>query len=328
MSTPALVSPPVPAWSRREALIALGASLGASACAALPGCVCAPRRDIAPGARAAAPLSPFKISLAEWSYHRAVQSGSLDHLEFPRVTSKNHAIDAVEYVSTLFKRGAEPAYTAELRRRCDDLGVRSLLIMVDGEGALGDPDDAKRANAVENHRKWLDAGLALGCHSIRVNAESKGGWAEQQRLAADGLHRLCELADPMGLSVILENHWGLSSNGAWVVGLVSRVGHACFGTLPDFGNFDPKEYDAYEGVRDMAPFARAVSAKSHDFDDATGEETKIDYRRMLAIVLGAGYHGHVGIEYEGGRLPEPEGVRRTHELLNRIGNEHAAGATA
>lgn len=240
----------------------------------------------------------------------------------------DHAIDAVEYVSTLFKRGAEPAYTAELRRRCDDLGVRSLLIMVDGEGALGDLDGTKRAGAIDNHRKWLDAAAALGCHSIRVNAESKGGWAEQQRLAADGLHRLCELADPMGLGVILENHWGLSSNGAWVVGLVSRVCHARFGTLPDFGNFDPKEYDAYEGVRDMAPFARAVSAKSHDFDDATGEETRINYRRMISIVLGAGYHGHIGIEYEGGRLPEPEGVRRTHDLLNRIRNEHAAGATA
>lgn len=308
--------------------MALGAGIGASALATLPGCAGAPMAVASGGERPAAPPAPFKVSLAEWSYHRAVQTGSLVHLEFPRVALRDHAIDAVEYVSTLFKRGAEPAYTAELRRRCDDLGVRSLLIMVDGEGALGDPDDAKRASAVDNHRKWLDAAAALGCHSIRVNAESKGGWAEQQRLAADGLHRLCDLADRMGLSVILENHWGLSSNGAWVVGLVSRVGHVRFGTLPDFGNFDPKEYDAYEGVRDMAPFARAVSAKSHDFDDATGEETKIDYRRMLSIVLGAGYHGHIGIEYEGDRLPEPEGVRRTHELLNRIRNERVAGVTA
>ncbi len=315
-----------PAWSRREALSLMGAGFAASAAATLGACACSARRpQAATPATQAPPL--FSISLAEWSYHRAVQSGSLAHLEFPRVARDDHAIDAVEYVSTLFKRGAAPAYIADLRKRCDDLGVRSLLIMVDGEGALGDPDDARRAQAIDNHRKWLDAASALGCHAIRVNAESKGGWAEQQRLGADGLRRLCEHAEAHTLSVILENHWGLSSNGAWVVGLVSRVGHARFGTLPDFGNFDPKEYDAYEGVRDMAPFARAVSAKSHDFDEATGEETKIDYRRMLSIVLGSGYHGHVGIEYEGERLPEPEGVNRTKDLLARIRDERTHGAS-
>lgn len=314
---------------RRDALrTVVGVSLASGAAATLAACACEPARKSggeSRGGPTARGESLFRISLAQWSYHRAVQSKALDHLDFPRIARDDHGIDAVEYVSTLFDQGAAPAYVASLRKRCDDLGVRSLLIMIDGEGALGDPDETKRIQAVESHRKWLDAARDLGCHSIRVNAESKGGWAEQQRLAADGLRRLCERADPMGLSVILENHWGLSSNGAWVTGLIRRVGHPRFGTLPDFGNFDPKEYDRYEGVEDMAPSARAVSAKSNDFDDATGEETTIDYRRMLRIVLRAGYRGRVGIEYEGSRLPEPEGVRRTQALLLRIRDEFARG---
>lgn len=314
-----------PGVSRRVALRSVGA---AGAGVALLGAGCVGRAPSVPAHEPRGTSTParsplFGISLAQWSLHRAVQSGALEGLDFPRSATQDFQIDAVEYVSTLFKQGASTGYVAELRRRCDDLGVASLLIMVDGEGALGDASESKRIDAAERHRKWLEAAAALGCHSIRVNAETpgEGGWAEKQRRAADGLRRLCDLAEPYDLNVILENHWGLSSNGAWVVGLLHRVGHRRFGTLPDFGNFDPKEYDAYDGVRDMAPFARAVSAKSHDFDDATGEETRIDYRRMMRIVLGAGYHGRVGIEYEGDRLSEPEGVRATKRLLERVREE-------
>ena len=190
--------------------------------------------------------------------------------------------------------------------------------MCDGEGNLGDPDPVKRMLAVENHRTWVEAARVLGCASIRVNAASAGTFEEQQRLAADGLRRLCELADPSDINVIVENHGGLSSHGDWLAGVMRLVDHPRCGTLPDFGNF--YEYDRYQGVADLMPFARAVSAKSHDFD-AEGNETTKDFRRLMRTVLEAGYRGWVGIEYEGDRLPEREGIRLTKELLERIRTE-------
>jgi sugar phosphate isomerase/epimerase len=266
----------------------------------------------------------FKVSLAEWSLHRALFSGSLDHLDFARAAKKEYGIEAVEYVNQFFmSKAADRKYLAEMKRRCSDHGVRSLLIMVDNEGALGDPDEAKRKRAVENHYKWVEAAEFLGCHSIRVNAHSSGSYEEQRDRAADGLRRLTEFAAPHGLNVIVENHGGLSSNGAWLAAVMKQVKHRRCGTLPDFGNFDlggGKRYDRYEGVREMMPFARAVSAKSHDFDER-GNETATDYPRMLKIVLGAGYNGYLGIEYEGKRLSEPEGIRATKLLLERIQRE-------
>jgi sugar phosphate isomerase/epimerase len=205
--------------------------------------------------------------------------------------------------------------------------VQSVLIMCDGEGALGDPNDKARSMAVENHRRWLEAGKVLGCDSIRVNAQSAGTPEEQQRLAADGLRALCELADPLGLDVIVENHGGLSSNGKWLSDTLRRVDHRRIGSLPDFGNFridKETEYDRYQGTDELMPFARGVSAKSHDFD-AAGNETHTDYRRMLEIVVVKhGYHGRLGVEYEGDRLSEADGIVATKQLLERVRDELAA----
>lgn len=293
--------------TRRDAI---GAFLGAGAALALGACAARSGR--------AAPREPlYTISLAQWSYHRAARSGATTTMAFPGVALREHGIDAVEYVSTLFPRKDLAAEAKELRTRCDDLRVRSLLIMVDAEGALGDPDGAARARAVANHEKWLDAAATLGCHSIRVNAESRGAPGEQERLAADGLRALCELADGYGLSVLVENHWGLSSTAPWLMAVMRRVDHPRIGTLPDFGNFDPKVQDRYDAVRAMMPLARAVSAKSNGFDDA-GNETATDYQRMLRIVVDSGYRGRVGIEYEGSGLSERDGIDATKRLLERV----------
>jgi sugar phosphate isomerase/epimerase len=263
----------------------------------------------------------FRISLAEWSLHRTLHSGGLDNLSFPTVARDEYGIDAVEYVNTFFKdRATDAEYLRTLKRRCNDNGVKSLLIMCDGEGALGDADDSKRKLAVENHHRWVEAAKSLGCHSIRVNAQSQGAPDEQRRLAADGLSRLTEFAAQFGVNVIVENHGGLSSNGEWLASVIEAVGHPRCGTLPDFGNFQVEAdqwYDRYKGVRELMPFAKAVSAKSHDFD-AAGNERHTDYFRMLRIVLDSGYRGYVGIEYEGSELPEPEGIRRTKALLERV----------
>jgi sugar phosphate isomerase/epimerase len=274
-----------------------------------------PRRFAASAAQA--PL--FRISLAQWSLHRTIRAGELDHLDFARVAREEFGLEAVEYVNTFFRdRARDRAYLAEMNRRAADHGVYQHLIMCDGEGRLGDPDPARRRQAVENHHRWVEAARELGCAMIRVNAASEGERDEQQRLVADGLRQLCEFADQFGLDVVVENHGGWSSHGDWLVGVMRLVDHPRIGTLPDFGNF--YEYDRYQGVADLMPFARAVSAKSHDFD-AEGNETTKNFRRLMRIVLAAGYRGWVGIEYEGQRLPEREGIHRTRRLLERIRTE-------
>lgn len=263
----------------------------------------------------------YDISLAEWSFHKALFSHKMDNLDFAKIARERFGISAIEYVNQFFKDKAKDAkYLAELNKRAGDFGVKQLLIMCDGEGALGDADDAKRTQAVENHYKWVDAAKTLGCHSIRVNAQSSGKPEEAMKLAADGLRRLTEYGDKAGINVIVENHGGLSSNGEWLVGVMKLVNHPRCGTLPDFGNFSLgglKTYDRYKGVAEMMPFAKAVSAKSHDFNKE-GNEIHTDYFKMMKIVVDAGYHGFVGIEYEGSKLSEDEGVKATKALLERV----------
>jgi sugar phosphate isomerase/epimerase len=262
---------------------------------------------------------PFRISLAEWSLHRTIKKGELDNLDFARVAKEKFGVEAIEYVNQFFRdKAKDAAYLAELNTRAKDAGVYQHLIMVDGEGQIGNPDAAKRKAAVENHYKWVEAAKTLGCAMIRVNAASAGERDEQQKLAADGLRQLTEFADTHAISVVVENHGGLSSDGQWLAGVMKLVNHPRCGTLPDFGNF--YEYDRYQGVADLMPYAKAVSAKSYDFD-AKGDETKIDYRRMMKIVLDAKYRGWVGIEYEGNTLSEADGILATKRLLERVREE-------
>jgi L-ribulose-5-phosphate 3-epimerase len=301
---------------------------------------------------ASAPGEPlFRISLAQWSLHRTlfggdpgetigwdnfadalrndysrVLAGSMDPLDFPVVARRDYGIDAVEYVNTFyFHRAEDSEYLAELKRRADGEGVRGVLIMCDAEGQLGAPDAAERRATVERHHKWVEAARFLGCHCIRVNAASDSSLApeEQQKLAADGLRLLCEFADSREISIVVENHGGWSSHGEWLAELIRMVDHPRAGTLPDFANFnlgDGQTYDRYQGVAELMPYAKAVSAKSHDFD-ADGNETSTDFRRMMQIVVDAGYHSYVGIEYEGSRLSEPDGIRATKALLEKVREE-------
>lgn len=268
-------------------------------------------------AAADAPVKPaFSISLAEWSLHKTIFDGKLDNLDFPKTARREFGIEAVEYVNQFFKdKARDDDYIAELAKRAADEGVTNVLVMCDGLGDLGDADDKARTQAIENHFPWVEAAKRLGCHSIRVNATSKGSFEEQQKLAADGLARLTEFAGQLGMNVLVENHGGLSSNGEWLAGVMKLVNRPNCGTLPDFGNFH--DYDRYRGVEELMPFAKGVSAKSHEFDDA-GNEVRTDYDRMLRLVLAAGYRGWIGIEYEGNALPEADGIRATKKLLERV----------
>lgn len=266
----------------------------------------------------------FKISLAQWSLHRALFKKEIDNLDFVKIAKKDFGISAVEYVNQFFQdKAKDNNYLREMKRRAVFFGVENRLIMIDDEGALGDQDETKRKVSVENHYKWVEAAKILGCRMIRVNAESSGSYDEQMKLAADGLRRLTEFSAQEKIAVVVENHGGLSSNGQWLAGVIKMVNHPLCGTLPDFGNFklsDSEEYDRYKGVAEMMPFAKAVSAKSHDFDER-GEEIHTDYHRMMKIVLDAGYRDYVGIEYEGDTMPEPEGVRATKKLLEKVNRE-------
>jgi sugar phosphate isomerase/epimerase len=276
----------------------------------------------------------FEISLAQWSLHKTLFEKKMDNLDFAAKARKDFGIGVVEYVNQFFKDKAQDTnYLNEMLKRCSDNDVKNHLIMIDGEGDIGHKVEAERIKAVENHYKWVDAAKHLGCATIRVNAAGEGTAEEIAKTAADGLSRLGEYAEKVGINVIVENHGGYSSNGAWLAGVMKAVNKPNVGTLPDFGNFCIKRepnnwrncldaYDRYQGTTELMPFAKGVSAKSHDFD-AQGNETETDYKKMLQIVKAAGFTGYIGIEYEGEVLSEDEGIRKTKSLLEKVGMELA-----
>jgi len=276
------------------------------------------------------------ISLAEWSINKPLFGGQMQHLDFAKI-AKDVGIDAIEYVNQFFKdKARDTAYLEEMNTRARGEGVTQVLIMCDGEGNLGDSDAAKRQTAVENHYKWVEAARVLGCHTIRVNgySDTTKTTEEQQKLVADGLHRLCEFADKAGINVVIENHGGLSSNAKWLVQTIKLANHKRAGTLPDFGNFrlagptkdnpDRKveSYDSYTGVAEMMPLARGVSVKPRVWD-ANGKDADIDLLRMMKIVVDAGYRGHCGIEY-GPEGKELEGVKDLRIQLERVRDQLAS----
>jgi sugar phosphate isomerase/epimerase len=277
------------------------------------------------------PVAPnplfFKISLAEWSLNKSIFGGKMSNLDFPAKAKNDFGISAVEYVNQFFKdKATDQSYLNELKKRCDDVGVTSVLIMCDGEGGLGETDKKKRVQAVNNHKKWADAAKFLGCHSIRVNAYGEGTAEEVSKTATDGLRMLSEYGKTLGINVIVENHGGFSSNGAWLGEVIKNTGMDNCGTLPDFGNFCLKGqpdkcdewYDRYQGTQEMMPYAKGVSAKTFNFDD-DGNCIETDYNKMLSIVKSAGYTSFIGIEYEGSSLSEEAGILKTKALLEKVG---------
>lgn len=268
----------------------------------------------------------FEISLAQWSLHKTLFSNKITNLDFPHIAKKDFGISVVEYVNQFFKDKAnDKTYLNELLKRCNDNGVKNHLIMIDGEGGLANLDEAKRKQAVENHYKWVDAAKYLGCSSIRVNSYGEGSAEDVQQAAIDGLSRLGEYGEKAGINIIVENHGGYSSNGKWLAVVMKGVNKKNVGTLPDFGNFCIKrdangcaeEYDRYTGVAELMPYAKGASAKTYDFDEA-GNCIETDYKRIMKTVKASGFKGYVGIEYEGSKLDEYTGIRKTKALLESM----------
>lgn len=269
--------------------------------------------------------SEIGISLAQYSLHKELNNGKISHFDFIRLAGEM-GFGGVEYVSQFFRDQVENfEYLDSMNTVAKKAGVHQLLIMVDDEGNLGELDSIKRDQAVENHKKWIRAAKHLGCHSIRVNAYGEGEPTEVMNAAMDALGNLSIYASEYNINVLVENHGGYSSDGIWLSVLISRVGMSNCGTLPDFGNFCLRKsgdgtciehYDKYKGVKELMPFAKAVSAKSYDFDE-DGEETTIDYKKMIDIINEANYSGFIGVEYEGNRLSEREGIMMTKNLLKK-----------
>lgn len=270
----------------------------------------------------------LNISLAQWSLHRAYEKGELNPNHFPAI-ARQYEIGAVEYVNGFYRdKATDEKFWNELKQTAANEGVQNLLIMIDEEGDLGNPETAARTTAVENHYKWLNAAHLIGCHSVRVNAFGEGSSEEVQKAMIDSMQRLGEYAAPLNLNVLIENHGLYSSNGKWVAEVIKQSGKENCGTLPDFGNWCLSAkwgttqiecadvYDRYQGVADLLPYAKGVSAKSYAFD-ADGNETRIDYLRLLKLVKDSGFSGYVGIEFEGSDMAEPDGIRATKKLLEQ-----------
>jgi L-ribulose-5-phosphate 3-epimerase len=267
-------------------------------------------------------IGDFKISLAEWSLHKALFAKQITNLDFPKIAREQYGIEGVEFVNQFFKDKAhDSVYLKDLKTRANDQGVTCVLIMIDGEPDLSAEKAEERNKAVEGHKKWVDAAAALGCHSIRVNTGHNYSPTKTMPVA-EACGALADYGASHKINVICENHGGPSSNPDALLALIKAVGKDNFGTLPDFGNF-PKDrhekyqIDIYDAIARIMPFAKGVSAKSYNFD-SKGNETALDYARILKIVTDAGYHGFVGIEYEGSRLTEPEGIKATKTLLESL----------
>jgi sugar phosphate isomerase/epimerase len=290
--------------------------------------------------------SDFEVSLAQWSLHKSFFGKSLDQgwgffiktlfedpdalLQgpmnpdyFPAIAKNQFGIDTIELVNTFyFSRASDQSYWDDFKAQCDKLGVSVGLIMCDALGDIGDADQTARNKAVSNHYPWVHIAQQLGAHSIRVNAAGEGSPDQLAVNATKGLSQLTDYAASRGVNVIVENHGGYSSDGQWLAGVIQSVASEHCGTLPDFGNFCiesdesgcVKEYDRYLGVQELAPYAKGLSAKAYAFD-AEGNETTIDFPRMMKIARNAGYKGHVGIEYEGDGMTEAEGINATKQLL-------------
>ena len=273
--------------------------------------------------------SDIKISLAQWSLNKSIKSGELPILDFAK-KARSFDINAIEYVASLYTEHSDvldrmpmSSLAKELLKRSDDYGIDNFLFMIDGQGDLASSRKKIRLEAIENHKRWIDFSFTIGCKTMRVNLR---GEDNLDRWTENSVKSLSVLSNyNKNLNVVVENHGDLSSNGKYLANVMSKVNIDNCGTLPDFGNFcidgNPglcfKWYDIYKGVKELMPYAHAVSAKSYHFDD-NGDETSIDYYKMLDIVKDAGYKGYIGIEFEGTRMSEDEGIIATKKLLEKL----------
>ena len=281
----------------------------------------------------------FKLSLAQWSLNKAIRGGEMSPYLFAE-KSKNLGFTGLEYVNQLYddvmksedKSSSIKNFILKYNQLASDNGMDNVLIMIDEEGDLAGENEEQRLKSIDNHKLWIDTAAEMNCTSVRLNLYGSKDIETWKALSIDSLSKLGEHAKGTGLNVIVENHGRITSNIPELMNAINGVNMDNVGTLPDFGNFCMADegygsvfdgtcetvYDFYKGVEEMMPKAFAVSAKSNDFD-GNGDEKTIDYMKMLKIVKSFGYTGYIGVEYEGKRLSEVEGIKATRDLLIKVG---------
>ena len=281
----------------------------------------------------------FKLSLAQWSLNKAIRGGEMSPYLFAE-KSKNLGFTGLEYVNQLYddvmksedKSSSIKNFILKNNQLASDNGMDNVLIMIDEEGDLAGEDEEQRLKSIDNHKLWIDTAAEMNCTSVRLNLYGSKDIETWKALSIESLTKLGEHAKGTGLNVIVENHGRITSNIPELMNAINGVNMDNVGTLPDFGNFCMADegygsvfdgtcetvYDFYKGVKEMMPKAFAVSAKSNDFDE-NGDEKTIDYTKMLKIVKSFGYTGYIGVEYEGERLSEVEGIKATRDLLIKVG---------
>ena len=244
------------------------------------------------------------ISLAQWALVSEVQSGKWKTLDFPRIAREDFGIKGIEFVNTLFEVPTL-GYLNRLKRNAEEHGVTMVLIMVDGEGETCTPSKEERKQTVINHRKWIDIAQYLGCHAIRTNCVGGRGIDKDEALkwSAETYHMMLEHSVPAGISILIENHGGVSNDADWLVALMKEVDSKYFGVLPDWrepgGDFDNVGF-----LEKTLPYAGGMSFRNQPTEELN--------ERMIRMTYDAGFRGWYGIESSG-----RENIMKSKELLLR-----------
>ena len=297
--------------------------------------------------------SKMDIGLQMYSFAPLIMQGKFDLLGFPDLVKNTYGINGAEYWSIPFMgRENDKDFLNDLKRRSDDIGVDNLIILVDdidiktmqSGPSLASSNKNDRDTAIDYHKKWVDVAKNIGCHSIRINLRSEE--ENDQKIlenSSESISKLIEFSKQDNISIVIENHGGITGDADWLVSLMKNVDSKHLGTLPDFGTYNfcikrgnlnfqslsencEDQYDKYLGVKKLMPYAKGVSAKSHEFDK-DGEELSTNYSRMIKIISESNYKGYITIEYEGAMkgmfggegtyLNPHEGILATKKLINK-----------
>ena len=246
------------------------------------------------------------ISLAQWALVEEIRAGKWKTTDFARVAREDFGLNGIEFVNTLFESPTE-TYLKKLKGAASTYGVTMVLIMVDEEGDGCAPTKEEQREFALFHRKWVDIAHYLGCHAIRTNCRGPEGINGEEALncAAESYRLLLDYARPSGISILIENHGGVSNDAAWMVRLIERLNDPLFGTLPDWRE-PGTTFDNIGYLQQMMPYAKGLSYRNQP----TEEETA----RMTAICKESGYKGWYGVESKG-RNEVKKGVELLRKYL-------------
>jgi sugar phosphate isomerase/epimerase len=267
----------------------------------------------------------MKLSLAGWSLQRLFRAPvhPLRLVDFPAFVRNRFGLEAIELNSPFFP-SRESRFLRQLVAAADKAQMRMLNIAVDEVGDLSADNDLDRNRAVQNYARWVPVAAELGCTAIRANTGGMGIIDVNRALICciDSFRRLADMGVKHGVSILIENHGGLSAEPGNIIAIVDEVrlthGNTVIGTMPDYGNF-PDTVDRLASLAKLLPFAKAVHAKVYDIDEQLNHP-RFDLQRCITLTRECGYDGYIGIEYHGSADPI-EGVMRAIAKLGPMTQE-------